>query len=325
MKPTFNYRIYIPILLLLLSSLACGLGQPAATPTRIPPTARVLPTQEPTKTEAPTATNPPTKASTNSGNLMHTWASTGEASSEYGSDSWSALQVAGAPDTPTCGDNHTAWASANSNTVESVTAYYVEEPLIPTEINIVESYNPSQVVKVELIDLYAAHSDAIIYQAKPKAVSQCPYTLSIPVTGIDYPIMGVRVTVDQSVLGLGWNEIDAIELVGNPEGGPVSQPPVGSQPMPGLVGTWQDPETVDTFVIAWQNNKYVVTSITWKGTSYPITYQSWQNGSLTWAYYEPEIALTIQYQTTSLSGDKLNVSWSYNDGTAGDEILYRVP
>ena len=36
--------------------------------------------------------------------------------------------------------------------------------------------------------------------------------------------------------------------------------------MPGLAGTWHDPETNDVFVIAWQNNQYVVTSVSWQGT-----------------------------------------------------------
>jgi hypothetical protein len=33
------------------------------------------------------------------------------------------------------------------------------------------------------------------------------------VAGADYLAIGVRVTVDQSVIG-GWNEIDAVELAG---------------------------------------------------------------------------------------------------------------
>jgi hypothetical protein len=238
MKYALNLRILLSLLALILTSLACGLGQPAATPTRIPATARLLPTKEPTiaptDTQEPTATEPPTGNDT--GSLMHEWASTGEASSEYGSDAWSALQVAGAPDTLTCGDNSTAWASADSTTRESITAYFMDEPLIPSGINIVQSYHPSQVVKVELIDANSEHSDATIYQGKPKAVTQCPYTLSIPVTGIDYPIMGVRVTIDQSVLGLGWNEIDAIELVGETVSG-LGMPPTAE----GLPeGIWAD-------------------------------------------------------------------------------------
>jgi hypothetical protein len=231
MKPISHFRIYISILALVLSSLACGVFQSKATPTRTP-TAKAVSTKVSTK--APEPTNPPV----NSAKLIHQWATTGEASSEYGSTSWTALQAGGAPDTPDCGDAGTAWASAQSDTVESITVYFMDQPLIPSEINIIQSYNPSQVVQVELIDAYAEHSDATIYEAEPKATGKCPYTLSIKVMGIDYPVMGIRIIVDQSVLGLGWNEIDAVELVGYSIDGTTTttQPAVSGLP----AGEWDD-------------------------------------------------------------------------------------
>lgn len=155
--------------------------------------------------------------------LIRQWATAAEATSEYGSSDWSAQQATGAPDTFNCGDSTTAWASAESDSVDSITLYFYDAPLIPTEINIVQSYNPSQVVKVEVIDP-AGGSETIVYEAEPEATDECPYTLSIPVADIDYLVMGVRITVDQSVLGLGWNEIDAVELVGYPEAGYEPQP-----------------------------------------------------------------------------------------------------
>jgi hypothetical protein len=235
MKSTRDLRFTIPILVLLLGSLACGLVQPKAAPTRTP-TARILPTKTtmkiPTATlkPEPTLKLEPTQAVLNTGKLTHMWATTGEASSEYGSKDWSALQVGGAPNSPDCTDAISSWAALNPNTVESITAYFMEGPLIPTQINIVQNYHPSQVVKVELIDAYAEHLDLSIYAAKPKATNTCPYTLSIPVTGVDYPVMGVRITIDQSVLGLGWNEIDAVEMVGYAENSSIPQNSVGSSP-----------------------------------------------------------------------------------------------
>lgn len=102
-----------------------------------------------------------------------------------------------------------------------------------------------------------------------------------------------------------------------------TQPPSNQEPMPGLTGTWQDPETTDTFVIAWQNNQYVVTSVTWEGTSYSITSQNWDGSSLTWSYYDTDLSMTVTYSTTSLSGDSLYVDWSYSDGSGGTETLGR--
>jgi hypothetical protein len=228
-RPIFRLRILTAILALVLGNMACGSTQPKAAPTQVSNTIAALPTDtqvqptavEPSRTPEPTTAPEPTKtlAPTNTpvepAGLFHLWASAGEASSEYGYPEWSAQQAAGAPDTPVCGDATTAWAASAPDSVESITVFYMEQPLIPTAVNVVQSYHPSQVVKVELLDAYSQHYDVVIYEGKPKAVTECPYTLSIPVTGIDYPIMGVRVTIDQSVLGLGRNMIDAVELVGN--------------------------------------------------------------------------------------------------------------
>ncbi len=94
--------------------------------------------------------------------------------------------------------------------------------------------------------------------------------------------------------------------------------------MPGLAGTWQDPETSDQFVIAWQDGKYVVTSVTWEGTSYDITEQSWSGSTLTWTYYIPENDVSLSYETISLSGDLLSTNWWNSAGNSGTETLDRV-
>jgi hypothetical protein len=236
-----NTGICMIFLALTSSILACSLGQPQPTPTQVPTVTRL----------APTNTAEPTITQATAGDLIRQWASAGEATSEFGADSWSAQQAAGAPDSLTCGDQVSAWASATSTGVDSITLYFYDQPVIPTEINIIQSYNPSQVVKVELLDPYGEYYDAIIYEAEPIATAECPYTLSIPVTGIDYLVMGVRITIDQSVLGLGWNEIDAVELVGYPEGVTGSQSPVGA----GIEGIWDSVYALPIYSSA-ENVKY---------------------------------------------------------------------
>jgi hypothetical protein len=101
-------------------------------------------------------------------------------------------------------------------------------------------------------------------------------------------------------------------------------PQISLEAMPGLAGTWQDPQTFDTFVIAWVNNQYVVKSVVYEGTTYKITSQSWANNSLTWTYYIPESSSTLSYQTTSLSGDSLFANWWNDQGDSGTETLGRV-
>ncbi len=98
----------------------------------------------------------------------------------------------------------------------------------------------------------------------------------------------------------------------------------GTEPMPGLAGKWENPDTNDVFEIAWQNNQYVVLSATWEGTSYTIDSQSWTGSSLIWSYYDTDLAVTVSLETTSLSGDILYVNWSLSDGTSGTAALNRV-
>ena len=100
--------------------------------------------------------------------------------------------------------------------------------------------------------------------------------------------------------------------------------PGGQETMPGLAGTWQDPQTSDTYVIAWQNGQYVVVSCTWEGTSYTITSQSWSGSSLTWSYDDTDLSLTVTITTTSISGDSLHIDWEYSDGSSGTETFGRV-
>ncbi|MBN1811970.1 MAG: hypothetical protein JXA14_09060 [Anaerolineae bacterium] len=143
------------------------------------------------------------------------WAVSATASSQYGDVGWSADQATGEPDALDCGDYTTAWASVGYDTVEWIELDY-DTPVLPTEVNIVQNYNPNQVVKVELRDLVGEYHT--IYTGTPQDESDdCPFVLNIPVEGADKQVDGVKITIDQSVLE-DWNEIDAVELVGIPGG-----------------------------------------------------------------------------------------------------------
>jgi hypothetical protein len=84
--------------------------------------------------------------------------------------------------------------------------------VIPTEVNIIQTYNPNQVIQVALRDLEGNYQT--IYLGKPQDESgNCPFVLHIPVEGIDWQVDGVKITIDQTELQ-DWCEIDAVELVG---------------------------------------------------------------------------------------------------------------
>ena len=142
--------------------------------------------------------------------LIRQWASSAHASSEYDNPDWSAQQATGVPDTLECGDEPSAWASLGDITIEWLEVRY-DTPVLPTEINIYESHTPTQVVRVEMLDTQGTYHE--VYTAKPK-ITDCPYILSIPVQETNYQTVGVKITVDQSQVGLPWDEIDAVELVG---------------------------------------------------------------------------------------------------------------
>ncbi len=223
---------------LMLALLACGGGgagktqtpEPtavpkasatvAAQPTQAPPEAtRTLP-PKPTQLPKPTKAAKPTLTPGTAAAGIRQWAISASASSEYGDPNWAAKQATGKPDTPMCGDHDTAWASASSDGEEWIELSY-DAPVMPTEVNIIQSFNPSQIVKVELIDMVSEYHE--IYSAQPAAVDECPYRLSIPVDA-DYQVAGLRITIDQSVLGVGWNEIDAVQLVGVPDRPVIPEP-----------------------------------------------------------------------------------------------------
>lgn len=100
---------------------------------------------------------------------------------------------------------------------------------------------------------------------------------------------------------------------------------VYGEPLPGLAGAWQDPETFDIFVIAWRSGAYQVVSVTNGNTAYPITGQSWDGSSLSWTYYIPGDDDHLSYRTTSLNGNRLHTDWWYSDEGSGTETLKRVP
>ncbi len=141
------------------------------------------------------------------------WAIDAVASSEFSNPRWAAIQATGAPDTTECGDMTTAWASATTSDGEWLELTYAT-PVIPTQINIYETYNPGYIIRVEVISTVSEYH--VVWEGRPRVVQQCPYVFSVPVSGIDFPVAGIRITVDQENLG-SWNEIDAVELVGQPE------------------------------------------------------------------------------------------------------------
>lgn len=155
--------------------------------------------------------------------LIRQWASNALASSEYTSTDWSAKQITGAPDVDSCGPNPKAWSPAYIDTEEYIELKF-DIPVIPTEVVIYQSNNPSQVVEIQLFDTQG--EGWLLWYGDPEIVSDCPdkwtHTIDLEETFVTDTIV---IFVDQSFLDIGGVEIDAVELVGYPEGAQMSDTP----------------------------------------------------------------------------------------------------
>lgn len=205
---------WLLISILIMTTLACStLSLPGGQ--EDPPATESLPATEAVPTErsqptVPTETVLPSE-------LDVQWGAIAYASTEYGNPDWSAGQATGAPDTAECGDYATAWAASGSNSPDDWLEVHYAKPMFAEEIRIYETYNPGSIVRVEVITVVADY--IAVWEGDPEASGECPRVFSVPVEGIEAPITGVRLTLDQSVIG-DWNEIDAVQLVGYfaPEG-----------------------------------------------------------------------------------------------------------
>ena len=146
------------------------------------------------------------------GELLYQWGGYAEASSQYSSSDWSASQITGPPDVyPDCGDFEGAWAMAEYDTLDWIEILF-PKPVIPTEVNIFETYNPGRIVGMDVLGLDGEYTT--VFYGAPVVGADCPAILTI-YPEVDFPITGVLIYVD--TVGLGdWAEIDAVELVGYP-------------------------------------------------------------------------------------------------------------
>ena len=145
------------------------------------------------------------------------WAIKAEASSTYqdhtGKDAWSADQMTGKPDVEDYGDNGKAWTSKEADMgLEWIKLTY-EKPVHATEVRIRQTYNPGAIIKVELLDdKGTAH---MIWEGVDKAVypeNKIQYFIA-KCDKTTYKTKTVKVTFATNSVP-GWNEIDAVQLVG---------------------------------------------------------------------------------------------------------------
>jgi hypothetical protein len=155
---------------------------------------------------AATPTQPPVAG------VVRQWATGGVASSSYSDPDWGAQQATGAPNVTGCVDDQRAWASETAEGVDWLELTFATA-VVPTEINIHENISPGFINKVEVKDQAGLYYT--VWQGTPGAVEQCPRVFTVSVSGVSARVNTVRISLDQRNGG-DWDEIDAVELVGQP-------------------------------------------------------------------------------------------------------------
>jgi hypothetical protein len=122
--------------------------------------------------------------------------------------SWGPEQVTGAPDTVTAGDLPTAWASRLPDAGEEWLKLDYERTVEIAEVHVRETYNPGAVSKVTAI--VGGREQTLWEGIEPVAPAPNDVTFSVP-PGIRAG--SIKIYLDTQRVA-GWNEIDAVELVG---------------------------------------------------------------------------------------------------------------
>jgi hypothetical protein len=191
------------------------------------PTASAVPSGPPVASSGPTsgppASGPPASASPASaappaspatslspGASLQQWAVSATASSEYGAEDWSAAQATGEPDTPDYGDYATAWAPATADDGPAWLEVAYDQAVVPTEVVIWETSGNGFVTRVEGWDPEAG-AWVTLWEGQDQS-PQFVVGFSPDLVAVDFATDRLHISVDTDVPG--WNEVDAVALVG---------------------------------------------------------------------------------------------------------------
>ena len=143
--------------------------------------------------------------------IVRQWAESALASSQFGAEKWGAIQATGAPDTPTEGDHDTAWATHEADEGIQWLELCYAAAVYAESVRIRETFNPGAVAKVELRDLAGTYHN--VWEGNDLTKS-APSFLELRFERTPHLVQGVRIYLDSDRVK-GWNEIDAVELVGS--------------------------------------------------------------------------------------------------------------
>jgi hypothetical protein len=122
---------------------------------------------------------------------------------------WGPEQMTGAPDTFQAGDISTAWAPMAQDGGTEWAALDFERAVEIAEVRVRETYNPGAISKITA--LLPNGSETVLWEGvEPPAEAPVDMSFSVPPGTV---ASSVKVYLETSRVP-GWNEIDAVELVG---------------------------------------------------------------------------------------------------------------
>lgn len=123
--------------------------------------------------------------------------------------SWGPEQATGAPDTFQAGDLRTAWASRGQDDGPEWLQVKFQQAVTIAKVRVRETYNPGAITRITAVS-ESGHETTLWEGGEPPSVApvEMEFTATYSVTS-----QTVKVYLDTSLVP-GWNEIDAVELIG---------------------------------------------------------------------------------------------------------------
>ncbi len=124
---------------------------------------------------------------------------------------WGPEQATGQPNTFRSGDIQTAWASLTQDGQDEWLMLIYEKAVIPAQIRIFETFNPGAVVRVSIFTEDGREVTA--WQGKDTVEANEGFGVAEIPLNVDVRTNRVKIYLDSTGVR-GWNEIDAVELIG---------------------------------------------------------------------------------------------------------------
>ena len=187
------------------------------------------------------------------------WAGGGVASSNAGTDRYHVRQALGKPDTLACGRFVTAWQPAPDETEAWIDLHFFPF-ILPNYLYILQSYQPKQIVKVEVVTL--DEETITVFDGEEDEIYQpmeCPAMRGLWLADVDTLISTVRITLQREA-DEDWTQIDAVGVLGLIGDGP-------TEPME--IVEWVDDEFGEFyggfFTPRYYSNKNPINALTFAG------------------------------------------------------------